>query len=241
MINTNKNGSNEDKMIRSSLRWIIGLLLFTNLVFSGCTSISNNSGNKTNTFAVGITLTDGQNFRGRLVGKKGTTLFFETNNNPKNLISIDRDQINSIYSIKGIQNNLTFLFLNDDWMIAKYNENDFNSLITKMEMHDIKEFIVLDHPPLRESENNNKPKDCLKDIQNKTNFKLEQENNQPLNIWIVSKGESLWKIAGNQDIYGDSNKWELIWRANLEIIKDPNLIYPNQILIIPRVCSNENK
>lgn len=49
----------------------------------------------------------------------------------------------------------------------------------------------------------------------------------------VTKGESLWKIAGQDDIYGDPYKWVKIYSANRDIIADPNLIYPGQILVIP--------
>ena len=54
------------------------------------------------------------------------------------------------------------------------------------------------------------------------------------NSWKVYKGEFLWKIASYPEIYGKGSKWPLIYRANQDKIKDPNLIYPNQILQIPR-------
>ncbi len=52
--------------------------------------------------------------------------------------------------------------------------------------------------------------------------------------WKVYKGECLWKIAGYQEVYGNASKWPLIFRANKDHIKDPALIYPNQIFEIPR-------
>ncbi|MDP8269473.1 MAG: LysM peptidoglycan-binding domain-containing protein [Candidatus Tenebribacter davisii] len=52
--------------------------------------------------------------------------------------------------------------------------------------------------------------------------------------WKVYKGECLWKIAGYQEVYGNAAKWPLIFRANKDQIKDPDLIYPNQIFEIPR-------
>lgn len=45
--------------------------------------------------------------------------------------------------------------------------------------------------------------------------------------------ESLWRIAGKKDIYGNSWLWKRIYEANKDIIKNPNLIYPNQKLSIP--------
>ncbi len=52
--------------------------------------------------------------------------------------------------------------------------------------------------------------------------------------WKVYKGECLWKIAGYQEVYNNAAKWPLIYRANKDQIKDPDLIYPNQIFEIPR-------
>ena len=50
----------------------------------------------------------------------------------------------------------------------------------------------------------------------------------------VVKGECLWKIAGYEDVYGDPFQWPLIYEANRDQIKDPDLIYPGQVFTIPR-------
>ena len=47
----------------------------------------------------------------------------------------------------------------------------------------------------------------------------------------VKKGDSLSKIA--KHIYGDSNKWKQIFEANGDKLKDPDKIYPGQVLTIP--------
>ncbi|RLC51758.1 MAG: hypothetical protein DRZ79_02295 [Candidatus Cloacimonadota bacterium] len=52
--------------------------------------------------------------------------------------------------------------------------------------------------------------------------------------WKVYKGECLWKIASYPEIYGNGAKWPIIYRANKDQIKNPDLIYPNQIFEIPR-------
>lgn len=44
----------------------------------------------------------------------------------------------------------------------------------------------------------------------------------------------LWNIARKKKIYNDPWKWKKIYKANSNRIKDPNLIFPNQILIIPK-------
>jgi nucleoid-associated protein YgaU len=50
--------------------------------------------------------------------------------------------------------------------------------------------------------------------------------------YIVVKGDSLSKIAKRE--YGDANKWRMIYEANQDLIKDPDLIYPGQSLRIPQ-------
>jgi len=50
----------------------------------------------------------------------------------------------------------------------------------------------------------------------------------------VVKGECLWYIAGYPEIYGNPLEWPRIYEANRDIIKDPDLIYPGQVLKIPR-------
>jgi LysM repeat protein len=52
--------------------------------------------------------------------------------------------------------------------------------------------------------------------------------------YVVKKGENLWLIAKDKDVYGDSYLWTIIYKANKAQIKNPNRIYPGQKLIIPR-------
>ncbi len=47
----------------------------------------------------------------------------------------------------------------------------------------------------------------------------------------VKSGETLSKIS--KQYYGDANKYQQIFKANTDILKDPNMIHPNQELIIP--------
>jgi nucleoid-associated protein YgaU len=49
--------------------------------------------------------------------------------------------------------------------------------------------------------------------------------------YVVVKGDSLSKIAKRE--YGDANKWRTIHEANKDLISDPDLIYPGQVLKIP--------
>ena len=54
------------------------------------------------------------------------------------------------------------------------------------------------------------------------------------NEHLVAKGEYLSKIAGCMKVFGDPTKWTKIYEANKDIIGDPNLIYPYQVLTIPK-------
>lgn len=52
--------------------------------------------------------------------------------------------------------------------------------------------------------------------------------------WNIQSGECLWLIAGYEDIYSDPVKWPRIYRANTDKIIDPEWIYPDTVLVIPR-------
>ena len=52
-------------------------------------------------------------------------------------------------------------------------------------------------------------------------------------FYEVKKGDSLSKIAKVQ--YGDAMKYPVIFEANKPMLKDPNLIYPGQVLRIPPI------
>jgi nucleoid-associated protein YgaU len=53
------------------------------------------------------------------------------------------------------------------------------------------------------------------------------------NEYIVVKGDWLARIAGKAEIYNDPTRWTKIFEANNDVIKDQNLIYPHQVLILP--------
>lgn len=52
--------------------------------------------------------------------------------------------------------------------------------------------------------------------------------------YLVIRGDHLWKISGKKQIFNDPWKWMRIYSANREKIKNPDLIYPDQELQIPR-------
>jgi LysM repeat protein len=47
----------------------------------------------------------------------------------------------------------------------------------------------------------------------------------------VTKGDTLWDLASRY--YKDPYKWNRIWEANRDAIRNPNLIYPDQKLSLP--------
>jgi len=47
----------------------------------------------------------------------------------------------------------------------------------------------------------------------------------------VSPGDSLWRIS--QSTYGEGTRYAVIYNANREQIRNPNMIYPGQIFVLP--------
>jgi nucleoid-associated protein YgaU len=47
----------------------------------------------------------------------------------------------------------------------------------------------------------------------------------------VSRGDSLWRLS--RDTYGAGTRYAVIYKANREQIRNPNLIYPGQIFVLP--------
>ena len=48
---------------------------------------------------------------------------------------------------------------------------------------------------------------------------------------IVQPGNSLWRIS--RRVYGEGVRYSVIYQANRDQIRDPDLIYPGQIFIVP--------
>ena len=54
-------------------------------------------------------------------------------------------------------------------------------------------------------------------------------------FYTIEKGDTLWAIATKY--YDDGSKYTHIVDANIEVIKDANLIYPGQAIRIPEVLA----
>ncbi len=63
---------------------------------------------------------------------------------------------------------------------------------------------------------------------------------QQLTSWTVVEGNNLWAIACKEEVYNVPEQWPLIYKANLDQIKDADLIYPGQVLAIPRDMSQSD-
>jgi hypothetical protein len=50
--------------------------------------------------------------------------------------------------------------------------------------------------------------------------------------YSVGTNDSLWSIAGRDDIYSDPYMWPLIYKLNSDQIEDPDLIFPEQVFLI---------
>jgi nucleoid-associated protein YgaU len=56
---------------------------------------------------------------------------------------------------------------------------------------------------------------------------------EQFDFYTIKRGDSLSKIA--RQYYGDAMKYPVLFEANREIIKNPDLIYPGQVIRVPRL------
>ncbi|HSR16564.1 MAG TPA: LysM peptidoglycan-binding domain-containing protein [Ignavibacteriaceae bacterium] len=59
--------------------------------------------------------------------------------------------------------------------------------------------------------------------------------------YTVVKGDHLWGIARQPQHYGNGFAWPVIYRANRDKIKDPDLIYPQQVFTVPQLSEEEKE
>ena len=56
----------------------------------------------------------------------------------------------------------------------------------------------------------------------------------PAAAHTVKRGETLPQIAALAEVYGDSSLWPLLYKANRDQISNPAVLWPGQVLRIPR-------
>lgn len=65
--------------------------------------------------------------------------------------------------------------------------------------------------------------------------RIKQEKEiQLVSRHTVKRGETLPQIAAQQEVYGDASLWPLIYKANRDQISNPAVLWPGQVLKIPR-------
>ena len=57
-------------------------------------------------------------------------------------------------------------------------------------------------------------------------------------FYTIKRGDSLSKIA--KQYYGDPMKYPVLFEASREIIKNPDLIYPGQVIRVPRLKTGKS-
>lgn len=63
----------------------------------------------------------------------------------------------------------------------------------------------------------------------------------PAATYTVREGENLWIISNRAVVYHDGFLWPLLYQANRDQIKDPQQIYPGQVLNIRRDLTEAEK
>lgn len=78
--------------------------------------------------------------------------------------------------------------------------------------------------------------------------KVHSQMQRSLDAWVeepttinytVVRGDCLWNIAKKSEHYGNGFAWPMIYKANRDKIKNPDLIYPKQVFTIPKLTEEE--
>lgn len=77
----------------------------------------------------------------------------------------------------------------------------------------------------------NKPKPDFSNVQSGSSSTAPAAAPSVSDTYVVKQGDSLSKIAKAR--YGDASAWGRIYEANRDVIKNPDLIHPGQVLKIP--------
>ena len=77
-------------------------------------------------------------------------------------------------------------------------------------------------------------------VHNQLQRKLDAWEEAPPEItYTVVKGDCLWNIAKKKEHYANPFAWPIIYKANRDQIKNPDLIYPKQMFKIPNLTEEE--
>jgi len=77
-------------------------------------------------------------------------------------------------------------------------------------------------------------------VHNQLQRKLDAWVEAPKEVmYTVVRGDHLWGIAKKKEHYANPFAWPMIYKANRDQIKNPDLIYPKQIFKIPNLTEEE--
>ena len=62
----------------------------------------------------------------------------------------------------------------------------------------------------------------------------EGETKDDAAAYRIRSGDSLWRIAARDEVYGRGTRWKRLYEANRDRIRNPDRIYPGQEIQIPR-------
>lgn len=96
-------------------------------------------------------------------------------------------------------------------------------------VHDFLNVASDSQAPVEEASNQNDA--SLNEQDNSTNDIEEDTTDWTSRTYTVASGDTLWKIS--QTIYGNGAKYTEIFEANKPMLKNPDKIYPGQVLRIP--------
>ena len=63
-------------------------------------------------------------------------------------------------------------------------------------------------------------------------YREKKYSTYTVGTWAENR-DCLWNISGKMEIYSDPLLWVKIWQANTDKIKNPDIIFPGQVLTIP--------
>ena len=72
------------------------------------------------------------------------------------------------------------------------------------------------------------------DARRKIDKSRQEKEPLPVSRHTVKRGETFPQIAAQPEVYGDASLWPLIYKANRDQISNPAVLWPGQVLRIPR-------
>jgi LysM repeat protein len=78
-------------------------------------------------------------------------------------------------------------------------------------------------------------------VQNQLQRKIDacKDPEPDVKNYTVVKGDNLWNIAKKKEHYANPFAWPVIYKANRDKIKNPDLIFPKQIFQVPNLTADE--